>query len=58
MEFENRIKKEMTEGIVRALLDDAGYRAIEYGVEKTAREVTPMTREEYLRLSIDMQEPV
>lgn len=52
MEFENRIKKEMTEGIVRALLDDAGYRVIEYGVEKTAREVTPMTPEEYLRLCL------
>jgi hypothetical protein len=37
MEFENRIKKGMTEGIVRALLDDAGYRVIEHGVEKTAR---------------------
>jgi ABC-type uncharacterized transport system substrate-binding protein len=35
MEFENRIKKEMTEGIVRALLDDACYCAIEYGMEKT-----------------------
>jgi hypothetical protein len=52
MEFDNWIKMEMTEGIVRALLDDAGYRVIEYGVEKTARQVTPMTRVEYLRLCL------
>ena len=29
MEFENRINKEMTEGVFRALIDDAGYRVIE-----------------------------
>lgn len=44
MEFENRIKKEMPEGIARAVLDYAGYRVIKCGVEKTARAVTPMYR--------------
>ena len=52
MAFENRFKKEVTERIVRALLDAVGYRVIEYGVEKTSRELTPMTREEYLRLCL------
>jgi hypothetical protein len=40
----------MTEGTARALLDATGYRVIEYGVEKTGREVTPMTFEVYLPL--------
>lgn len=52
MEFNNRIKKEMTEGIVRAILDDAGYRVIDYGIEKTVREVIPLSREEYSRLAM------
>lgn len=31
MEFENRIKKEMTEGLVRALLDATDYRVSQQG---------------------------
>jgi hypothetical protein len=52
MDFEGRIKKEMTEGIVRAILDDAGYRVIDYGLEKTVREVTPMSLQEVMRLAL------
>nr|WP_279196851.1 hypothetical protein [Ralstonia mannitolilytica] len=36
MDFENRIKKEMTEGIVKAILEDAGYRVIDSGIEKVS----------------------
>lgn len=50
MKFENRIKKEMTEGIVRAILEDAGYRVVDLGIEKILREVSILTSEEYAKL--------
>lgn len=52
MEFSNRLKKELTEGIVRSLLVDAGYRVIDFGIESTIREIESMKLEEYLRLSL------
>lgn len=51
MDFESRIKKEMTEGIVRAILEDAQYRVIESGVEKVWREVAHMSAEDYAKLA-------
>lgn len=50
MLFANRIKKEMTEGIVRALLEDAGYRVIDSGIEKVLRELSCLSSIEYSRL--------
>ena len=50
MDTVNRLKKEMTEGIVRALLEDAGYRVIDSGIEKVLRELTCLTAEEYIHL--------
>ena len=50
MDFLNRIKKEMTEGIVRALLSDAGYRVICLGVENVVREIECLTALEYAGL--------
>lgn len=50
MELENRIKKEVSEGIVRAILEDAGYRVIDSGIEKVIREVTCMDHDAYVRL--------
>ena len=50
MEFENRIKKEMTEGIVRAILEDAGYRVIDSGIERVIRELSCMSGIDYLTL--------
>lgn len=50
MEFDNRIKKEMTEGIVRAILEDAGYRVIDSGIEKVLRELSCMSSLEYTQL--------
>jgi hypothetical protein len=47
MQFKNRIKKEMTEGIVRAILEDANYRVIDSGVEKVLREISILTPQEY-----------
>ena len=46
MEFENQ-RKEVTAVVIRELLDTAGYYLIEYSVEKTAREVTPMNYDGY-----------
>ncbi|WP_104565282.1 hypothetical protein [Ralstonia mannitolilytica] len=50
MDFENRIKKEMTEGIVKAILEDAGYRVIDSGIEKIIRELSCMSSFEYAKL--------
>jgi hypothetical protein len=50
MSFSNRIKKEMTEGIVRAILEDAQYRVIDSGIEKVLRELACMSAEDYCRL--------
>jgi hypothetical protein len=50
MTFANRIKKEMTEGIVRALLEDAQYRVIDSGIEKVLRELSCLSAMEYKAL--------
>lgn len=50
MKFQSRIKKELTEGIVRAILDDAGYRVIDSGIENLVRELECLTALEYAGL--------
>lgn len=50
MEFRNRLKKELTEGVIRALLIDAGYRVIDFGIENQIREIVCMPALEYLNL--------
>ena len=50
MDFENRIKKEMSEGIVRAILEDAGYRVIDSGIEKVVRELACLSGLDYANL--------
>ncbi|WP_243041171.1 hypothetical protein [Dyella sedimenti] len=50
MDFVNRIKKEMAEGIVRAILEDAGYRVIDSGIEKVLRELSCLSHAEYSAL--------
>ena len=50
MKFQSRIKKELTEGIVRAILDDAGYRVIDSGIENLLRELECLTALEYAGL--------
>ena len=47
MPFSSRIKKEMTEGIVRAILEDAQYRVIDSGIEKVLRELSCLSSVEY-----------
>jgi hypothetical protein len=52
MDFLSRIKKEMSEGIVRAILVDAGYRVVGLGVENVVREVECLTALEYAGLNM------
>jgi hypothetical protein len=50
MKFQSRIKKELSEGIVRAILDDAGYRVIDSGIENLVRELACLSALEYAGL--------
>lgn len=50
MDFSNRIKKEMSEGVIRAILVDAGYRVIGLGIENVIREAECLTALEYAGL--------
>lgn len=50
IKFSDRIKKEMTEGIVRAILEDAQYRVIDSGIEKVLREISCLSAIEYKNL--------
>lgn len=50
MEFLDRIKKEMSEGIVRAFLENHNYRVIDTGIEKVIREVSCLPQDLYLQL--------
>jgi len=47
IKFLNRLKKELTEGVIRAVLHDAGYRLIDCGIENVVREVTCLDALEY-----------
>lgn len=48
MDFLNRIKKEMTEGMVRGVLEHAGYFVTDFGIEKIVPGLSSLTQAEYL----------
>ncbi|WP_371180701.1 hypothetical protein [Xanthomonas sacchari] len=50
MDFNNRVKKELTEAVVRAILVDAGYRVLDFGIESQIREIECLSALEYLGL--------
>lgn len=52
MEFSNRIKGQLTQSIVRVLLEHAGYRVKSVGIEEIADELRSLSREEYLALEL------
>lgn len=52
MDFKNRLKGSVTQTLVKALLDDAGYRTIPLGVEEVIREVSVLPVEDYLDLEL------
>jgi hypothetical protein len=52
MEFSNRLKGELSEAVIRALLIDAGYRVVDFGIESVLREVQCLGMVEYLGLEL------
>ncbi|MCX4030128.1 hypothetical protein H0A36_30070 [Endozoicomonas sp. SM1973] len=55
MDFINRLKGNLTETVVKALLVDEGYRVIDSGIEHLVRETTCLTQNEYLDLGFSDQ---
>ena len=56
MHFTNVVKAQITQGLVRILLERAGYRVIRLGVEELFTEVIYPDQEKYLAL--DLPEPL
>ena len=52
MEFSNRIKGTVSEALLQAILEDAGYRIIALGVEEILREVKPLRVQQYVELNL------
>lgn len=52
MQFANRIKGAVTQALLRALLEDSGYRIIPFGVEETWRELAQLKEQDYLALRL------
>lgn len=50
MKFENRLKKELSEAVVKACLVDAGYRVVAAGIEYLVREAECLTESEFYKL--------
>jgi hypothetical protein len=54
MEFHHRLKGSITENLVKALLEDAGYRVVPLGIEAVVREVVALDAPEYAELKLPM----
>ena len=52
MDFKNRLKGSLTQALVKALLEDAGYRTIPLGVEVVIREVSVLSLRDYRGLEL------
>lgn len=52
MDFRNRLKGSVTQTLVKALLEDAGYRTIPLGVEEVIREVSVLSNREYSNIEL------
>lgn len=48
--FENRLKKELTEGVIRAVFIDAGYNVNHNGIESRFPEINRLSHKEYKEL--------
>src|SRR5688572_19535038 len=57
MDFKNRLKGTVTQTLLKALLEDAGYRVVPLGIEDVIREVTglPIANYEALNLSFTLR---
>ena len=51
MDFDNKLKGNLTEIISSSIFEDAGYRVVPLGVEKVVRESTTLDHEEYTKLN-------
>jgi len=52
MDFTNRLKGVVTQVLLRALLEDGGYRIIPLGIEEVIRELAVLRKEEYAALKL------
>src|SRR3989338_3546198 len=50
MDFENRLKRELSQGVFKCLLEDCGYRVIPLGIEAVIREIACLNKEAYKNL--------
>jgi hypothetical protein len=52
MDFKNRLKGTVTQTLIKALLEDAGYKVVPLGVEEVIREVATLSQDEYFALGL------
>lgn len=52
MLFSNRLKGNITQSLVRALLQDGGYRIVPLGIEEVVREVAVLPQDQYTALGL------
>lgn len=52
MDYTNRLKGSVTQALVRSLLTDAGITVVPLGIEEVIRELSDLTEEKYLTLSL------
>lgn len=50
MDFGNRLKRELSQGVFKCLLEDCGYHVIPFGIEAVIREITYLDKEAYTKL--------
>jgi len=50
MDFENRLKRELSQGVFKCLLEDCGYHVIPLGIEAVIREIACLDKEAYKNL--------
>jgi hypothetical protein len=50
MDFENRLKRELSQGVFKCLLEDCGYRVVPLGIEAVIREIANLDKETYKNL--------
>ena len=50
MDFENRLKRELSQGAFKCLLEDCGYRVVPLGIEAVIREIACLDKEAYTNL--------
>ena len=52
MEFESKLKGNLTEAVASTLFENAGYRVVPLGIEKVVREVSTLDQKSYSKLEL------